>query len=138
MDEVRLNDVVANVGDNAKLYFASDDFKLDIKYHGGDFDIKFDMGNVLALILNELMQNSIKHAFKNRKEGKIEIMAFMKRVDYVEIVYTDNGYGFDPEKINRDGMGWTIIRSLVKEKLKGHVTVKSGENGTKVKIVFML
>lgn len=138
MDEVKLNDVVANVGDNAKLYFASDDFKLDIKYHGGDFAIKFDMGNVLALILNELMQNSIKHAFKNRKEGKIEIMAFMKRVDYVEIVYTDNGCGFDPEKINQDGMGWTIIRSLVKEKLKGHVTVKSGENGTKVKIVFML
>ena len=101
-------------------------------------NIIFDMGNVLALILNELMQNSIKHAFKNRKEGKIEIMAFMKRVDYVEIVYTDNGYGFDPEKINRDGMGWTIIRSLVKEKLKGHVTVKSGENGTKEKIVFML
>ena len=35
-----------------------------------------------------------------------------------------------------EGMGWTIIRSMVKEKLGGHIMVKSDSRGTKVKIVF--
>lgn len=138
LEEVKLNDVVANVSHNAKLYFAREDFDLDIECHGGDFDIKFETGNVLALVLNELMQNSIKHAFEGRTKGKIIILALMKRVDYVEIIYKDDGCGFDPEKVDEGGMGWTIINSLVKEKLKGHIAVKSGEDGTRVKIVFML
>lgn len=136
IEEVRLNDIIANVKDNTLLYFGNDDFKLDIEYHGGDFDIKFEKANALALILNELMQNSIKHGFEGRKSGKIMIMSFMKRVDYIELVYKDDGAGFDTSKVDEGGMGWTIINMLVKEKLKGHISVKSSEKGTRVKIVF--
>ena len=53
-------------------------------------------------------------------------------------MFIDDGCGFDVGDTFKEGegMGWTIIRSMVKEKLGGHIMVKSDSRGTKVKIVF--
>lgn len=136
MEDIKLNDIVASLKDNSILYYGRDDFKLDVEYYGGDFDIKFEKAVALALILNELMQNSIKYAFGGRNSGKIVLMTFQRRADDIELVFMDDGCGFDVEKIKSGSMGWKIINSMVKEKLKGHVSVKSGNCGTKVKIIF--
>lgn len=136
MEEVRLNDIIASVKDNTLLYYGSEDFNLELEYYGGDFDIKFEKATALALILNELMQNSIKYAFKGREKGRIIIMTFHRRADDIELVFMDDGCGFDIDKISSGSMGWTIIDSMVKEKLKGHISLKSDSSGTRVKIVF--
>lgn len=136
IEEVCFNDICANIRDNMLMYFASKDFKLSIEFHGVDFNIKYEKANALALILNELMQNSIKHGFKNRKDGRIVVMCFVKEVDYIELIYKDDGLGFDTEKTDKGGIGWTIINLMVKEKLKGHISVKSTSEGTRVKLVF--
>ena len=61
-----------------------------------------------------------------------------RRADDIELVFIDDGCGFDVGDTFKEGegMGWTIIRSMVKEKLGGHIMVKSDSRGTKVKIVF--
>ncbi len=136
MEDVKLNDIVASIKNNILKYYGREDFILRVEYHGGDFNINFDKAAALALILNELIQNAIKYAFPNRKEGKIIIMTLKRREYSYEIVFIDDGCGFDVSKTSSGSMGWTIIKSMVREKLKGHVTVKSDSFGTKVRIIF--
>jgi two-component sensor histidine kinase len=87
-----------------------------------------------ALVLNELLQNTIKHAFTGRTEGKVTL-----RLDDTDegVVMTilDNGIGlpesFDPAT---DGnLGWQIIRTLVKDDLHGHLAVERGD-GTSISV----
>lgn len=136
VEEVMLNDIMANVKNNTVAYYKSHDFNLKVECYGGDFKIKFEKAMALALILNELMQNSLKYAFEGRTDGSISVMTMQRRADDIELVVMDDGCGFDVKKTASGGMGWTIIRSLVKEKLDGHLTVKSNDKGTRVKIVF--
>ncbi|MGE9895499.1 sensor histidine kinase [Anaerovoracaceae bacterium SGI.195] len=133
---IQLLDIVAVIRENILSYYANDDFHLDIECHGGDFSLSSEKASAIALILNELSQNSIKYAFKDRKKGKITVMTMQRRAHDVELIYIDDGLGFDVSRTNGGGMGWTIIRSLVSEKLEGHIVIKSGPEGTKVRIVF--
>ncbi|MDY2960303.1 MAG: histidine kinase N-terminal domain-containing protein [Hornefia sp.] len=136
VEEVMLNDIIASVKENTLVYFNNDNIDLKVECYGGDFKIKFEKATALALILNELMQNSLKYAFKGRNKGKISLMTMQRRADDIELVFLDDGCGFNIKKTTSGSMGWTIIRSLVKEKLNGHLTVRSNNSGTRVKIVF--
>ncbi len=136
VESIQLLDIVAVVRENILSYYANEDFHLEIECHGGDFSLSSEKASAIALILNELSQNSIKYAFKDRKSGKITVMTMQRRAHDVELIYIDDGIGFDVSRTKGGGMGWTIIRSLVSEKLEGHIAIKSGIEGTKVRIVF--
>ncbi len=45
----------------------------------------------LALLLNELTSNSLKHGFKDKTEGKISIK-FRQTENFIEFLYSDNGH----------------------------------------------
>ncbi len=136
IEEVMLNDIVANIKENTMVYCSNEGFNLKVECYGGDFSIKFEKAMALACILNELMQNSLKYAFGGRKNGRIIVITLQRRADDTELIFIDDGCGFDVKKTTEGGMGWTIIRSMVKEKLEGHLTVRSTDAGTRVRIVF--
>ena len=50
-----------------------------------------------SLVINELITNSLKHAFKNKNDRKVRICIKSKE-KYYELVYLDNGSGL-PENI---------------------------------------
>jgi two-component sensor histidine kinase len=76
---------------------------LDIK----EFMVPVNTAIALGLILNELLTNSIKHAFPNGS-GLIIIKMNEKDGDKVELIYSDNGIGlpedFDINKTDTLGM----------------------------------
>ncbi len=85
----------------------------------------------LYRILMECINNSINHG----KSNKI-IIKFSKTENNVQILYSDNGSGFDVEKVKLDkkGMGLYNIKNRVKI-LGGDITIKSNLNvGTDIKI----
>lgn len=87
-----------------------------------------------ALVLNELLQNTIKHAFTGRTEGKVTLR-LEDTDEAVLLTIHDNGIGlpesFDPTK---DGnLGWQIVRTLVKDDLHGVLEVERGE-GTAIRV----
>jgi two-component sensor histidine kinase len=89
----------------------------------------------MALVINELLQNTIKHAFTGRNEGKVRLL-LDDNEEGVVLTIQDNGIGlpegFSPEK---DGnLGWQIINTLVKDDLHGHLTIERGE-GTSIRVV---
>ena len=66
-----------------------------------------------GLILNEVILNCYKHAFKNKQDGKIIIT--LKVSDRVALMVKDNGNGF-PENINEgESFGMTVIRALCEQ-----------------------
>lgn len=86
----------------------------------------------LALIFNELMANSLKHAFNDQAKGEIHVSAFRDEKDDVEFIYEDNGNWLLPAK--DDSFGLELIDALT-EQLDGKVT-RSTDNGTRYTFIF--
>lgn len=76
----------------------------------------------VALIFNELVTNSIKHAFVHQEEGLIEINATISPENEIKITYSDNGTWIDRfDDTSRIGMD--LIESFV-DQLDGKITLK--------------
>ncbi|MDD1764009.1 MAG: PAS domain S-box protein [Methanobacteriaceae archaeon] len=78
-----------------------------------------------ALIINELVTNSIKHAFPHDKTGKI-IIKLHQRDDQIIITCTDTGVGL-PDDINllqTSTLGLKLVRALTQQ-LKGKIKILS-------------
>jgi two-component sensor histidine kinase len=72
----------------------------------------------LGLLINELLLNSIKHAFSDKTEGiiNINILNNHQGVD-LKLIYSDNGQWIEPPK-NYTGFGLGLIQTL-SEQLEG-------------------
>jgi two-component sensor histidine kinase len=90
----------------------------------------------LALVVNELITNSLKYAFPDEGTGRVEIVSWVDDTD-VTVEVRDNGIGlpddFDPERSG--SLGMRIIRNLVRTDLKGRIELRS-DGGTLARIVF--
>jgi two-component sensor histidine kinase len=84
----------------------------------------------LALVVNELVQNSIEHGFAGRGEGCIEI-DLADEPDRWIITVRDDGIGL-PEDSDRD-LGLQIVETLVAEDLRGELVLTTA-GGTIVTI----
>lgn len=87
----------------------------------------------LGLICLELITNSHKHAYKNNSSGSfsIQLKKETKNNFTHKLTYTDNGKGFDYEKV-KQGAGYEIINGMV-DQLKGEIII-SNTNKFKVEI----
>ncbi len=79
-----------------------------------------------ALIINELLQNAVEHGYRHRDRGKI-VVRLLETEDSMAVEIEDDGEGlpsnFDPQ---RAGLGLKIVRTLVKEDLKGQLLLENG------------
>ncbi|MEA3310133.1 MAG: GAF domain-containing protein [Chloroflexota bacterium] len=78
----------------------------------------------LALILNELATNSIKHALSEKSLGEIKITITLVGQE-VTLQYRDNGPGWSAEALNGEsgGVGLQLIRGVVRSPLRGALTL---------------
>lgn len=91
--------------------------------------VPYNRATSLALVLNELINNSIKHAEEPLPEITLHIRRDIKR-EKIIMEYRDNGLGFPPEfePENQTGIGLMVIRSIVCQELEGKVEFKN-KNG---------
>jgi len=79
----------------------------------------------LGIILNELLTNSIKYAFKAKNSGHIDID--LERIDdFYRLKYSDNGIGFNTETKQEEGFGLSLIKLSV-EHLEGNLETHSDD-----------
>jgi len=100
-------------------------------------DIFLDINTTipLGLIVNELVTNSLKHAFPEGNSGEINV-DFHQIDDHYEFTVKDNGVGF-PEDLdfqNTDSLGMQIVNSLT-DQIDGEIELDNN-NGTEFKISF--
>ncbi|WP_241761747.1 sensor histidine kinase, partial [Fusobacterium nucleatum] len=109
--------------------------KIEFNIGGDEFSISSDKATSVALVVNEIVQNATEHAFVNRDSGKVDIK-ILKGEKFSKIRISDNGVGMTVNKEN-NSMGLLIISSLVKDKLKGNLEIKSKkEKGTTIEFDF--
>jgi len=90
-----------------------------------------------GLVLNELIANSLKHAFPEAGTGVIKVSLHAVRENTIELVVSDNGIGISRhEDINKSGsIGLMLVKGLVENQLQGKIEF-SGKEGTEVRITF--
>ncbi len=86
----------------------------------------------IALIFNELVSNSIEHAFVSKKEGQIKIDAIQNGDGSVIIDYRDNGEWIEPSK--KTSFGLELIETFT-EQLDGTVE-RFSDKGTHYRFSF--
>lgn len=87
-----------------------------------------------GMLMNEVITNSIKHAFKNTEQPVIHI-TLKKDGDNAVLTISDNGAGFDIASVEKgDSLGMMLIHSL-SEQLYGTLTIEN-INGTVTRLVF--
>lgn len=136
VDEVDLRTIIERAVSNT---FGSleEDCEISLKITGSRFQVSSDLATTVALIVNELVQNSMKYAFQDREKGLIEIN-IEKGIMYSSVVVRDDGLGFDAETSTAGSLGLSIVKSMVEEKLKGRFTLVSTEGGTKAMFDFKM
>jgi ribose transport system ATP-binding protein len=85
----------------------------------------------IALVVNELTQNALEHAFPNRTGGKVTVSLGRAADEYIFIV-RDNGVGMPEEPIR--GVGLEIVETLVHDDLHGRLRFNRLPLGTEASI----
>lgn len=102
-----------------------------------DVSVPSRTATILALLINELVSNAVRHGFRDREEGSIAIRA-SRYGDLAKIEVENNGARiseeFNPAKSR--GLGMRIVSRLVTSDLRGHFQIEPSETGTLARITF--
>ena len=130
IDTVMLRQVIDDIKTNVLRSFASRNFRVTVRVEGGDFMVESDIATSVALVINELLHNSLKYAFPDGRAGTVIIR--VARGDlYSRIQVLDDGCGFDVDSIVNHSLGLSIVQTLVKDKLFGAFELESDTSGTR-------
>jgi two-component sensor histidine kinase len=92
------------------------DDSLSVEVRAEDVELDARLLQTLGVVMNELMTNSVKHAFPHVKSGQISITA-QKEDSTVRIVYQDNGPG--PPSADHiassPGFGHELIEAMINQ-----------------------
>ncbi len=113
IDSIEIRSYVNELIHLIKLSFTNN----NIKIHTQIDNIELSMTEALpfSLLLNELITNSYKHAFKQKKEGNIYITFTKTNNEYV-LNYKDDGFGFDAKaSFKEKSLGMNLIEAFSKQ-----------------------
>jgi two-component sensor histidine kinase/HAMP domain-containing protein len=113
------------------------DTKITPTIHVVDCPFPISLAVPVGLIVNELLSNALKHAFVNRKEGKIEVDLSASEKGKITLTVSDDGVGL-PEGFDITAtktLGLRMVKILAEDQLQGNLEVISKE-GTTFKMEF--
>ncbi len=138
-DVVAFDEIVRPLVKVVEESVANPDASIDFEVRGSAGEILGEVATPLAVVLNELMQNAVDHAFL-RKEGTNYTghvcVTLGRRADKIIIDVEDDGVGLpDGFELNAaKGLGLSIVHTLVTSELGGSIVMQS-DHGTHVHIV---
>ncbi|WP_042355556.1 sensor histidine kinase [Bacillus rubiinfantis] len=135
VDDVDLFKLIEKIG-NTLVFEAEHEHKhISITYSGSHTRISSNKAVSVALVVNELIQNCVKHAFRTIHQGKIEVI-FHSRQEQMEIQVMDNGEGYSPQA--KPSLGLDIVKMMIEHDLSGNFSIKRAETGTIASVKFPL
>ena len=135
VDSVNIKEMLSRMLNSAKSYIIPETLDLSLEIHGDDIQLESGMATSIAMVVNELVQNCIKHAFVDRQRGLIIL-----RISYGDVLsaieVTDDGVGYRPGGAHTGSLGHKLVQSLVEDKLFGKLSIESSPEGTKAVFSF--
>lgn len=106
--------------------FGTTDKRINSKVSGANIKLDINTAIPLGLILNELITNAYKYAFKDATQGDIKIDLALDGKEQYKLTVADNGKGlpadFNESKLN--SLGLKLVKMLT-EQLEGNLTIKN-------------
>jgi two-component system, sensor histidine kinase PdtaS len=135
VDDVDLYRLIEKIG-NMLVSETEDHKRISITYSGPQLLIKSSKAVSVALVLNELIQNCMKHAFKQMFEGEINVV-FERREENLEVRVLDNGEGLSPGF--KSSLGLDIVQMMIEHDLSGQFQIERAQpSGTEAIVTFPL
>jgi two-component sensor histidine kinase len=94
--------------------------KITLELNLDEVTLNIDTAIPCGLIVNELVSNSLKHAFPNNQSGTIRISMFADETQHFNLIVEDNGVGFPPDwnLKQSQSLGVQLVHVLTKQ-IKG-------------------
>ena len=132
-DVVRFGEIVGPLVRVVEESVFSPDLLISFSVEGDVGDLPGEIATPLAVVLNELMQNAVDHAYpgEDRREGHVNIR-MAREHDEILFDVTDDGVGL-PEQFSLEGskgLGLSIVRALVTDELGGSIEMRDGDGTT--------
>jgi two-component sensor histidine kinase len=133
-DVVSLNEIVRPLARLVEETTSTPEHTIRFKVEGDAGELPGEVATPLAVVLNELMQNAVDHAFPEGASDDALVQVNLSRTDgHVEIEVRDNGAGL-PDQFTLEGsrgLGLSIVQALVTSELQGSIEMHD-DDGTSV------
>lgn len=126
LSRIHIRSYLQELSENLKNSLSSSPEQIEIRFTLANCILSIETAGHLGLILNELLTNSLKHAFVENNAGKIRLELSELSDGELQFSYSDNGVGIkaDPAK-NPEKMGMNMIKLLSEQQLQGKMEIKT-------------
>jgi two-component sensor histidine kinase len=138
-DVVPFDEIVRPLARLVEETSAGPEFRIRFDVEGHVGDLPGELATPLAVVLNELMQNAVDHAFpprapNGRIEGRVRVLLAREGDELIAEV-SDDGIGLPSgfDLADRAGLGLSIVQTLVTTEMGGAIDVRD-DHGTTVRI----
>jgi two-component sensor histidine kinase len=134
-DVVEFTEIVRPLVRVVEESVSSEELSIRFTVDGDAGELPGEVATPLAVVLNELMQNAVDHAFEGRDSGLVHVQ-LTRETDELVIDVIDDGNGL-PEHFSLEtttALGLSIVKALVHGELGGTIEMRSTESGTYVQI----
>jgi two-component sensor histidine kinase len=125
---IEMKDYFLNLSESILDSFGADK-RVQVECAMDKLNIDIDTAVPLGLIVNELLTNTLKYAFPDGRDGKVEIKLEKRTDGILQLQVSDNGVG-KSGVINGTGFGGQLIALLTKQ-LSGDMREET-TNGTRI------
>ena len=137
--KIDFHDYIGQIISTISATFNNPEHPVNVLLNGDTFYMDIERATSCGLLINEILINAFKHAFKGKEDennSRIEITLHKSKLEIVEIIIKDNGIGITGLSQTSDtaGMGTLLIDALT-DQIGGTITI-SKNKGTSVSLVF--
>src|SRR5262249_10927175 len=138
-DVVPFADIVQPLVHLVEETVSTPELRLSVEVEGDVGDLPGELAAPLAVVLNELMQNAVDHAFSRadppRRDGRL-VLCLARDVDELVVEVVDDGVGLPPgfSLEQSSGLGLSIVHVLVTAELGGSIELRDNDPGTRVRL----
>ena len=134
--EVDFCEYIQSLGRHLFMSYGIKSTKIDLHVDVEDVFLDINTSIPCGLIINELVSNSLKHAFSGKARGNIYVEMRPENNGKFKILIRDDGVGLpkDLDVTKTESLGLQLVTMLV-EQLQGTLSIKN-KNGTSFEIVF--
>lgn len=138
-DQINTTDITAlahRVAETAQAAQVGPDQNIRVQVDGPTIFLPSKSATAFALVINELVSNSLEHGFKGARAGEVAI-TLDQNDGSVSVEVKDDGTGLVPgfDLVQNAGLGLRIVKNLVERDLAGSIRL-IGEAGTRAEIQF--
>jgi two-component sensor histidine kinase/ABC-type amino acid transport substrate-binding protein len=135
-DQINIQDYIVTLKDTIDGIYNKENLKISSTVNTKGINLNIDDAIPLGLIINELLINSYKYAFENRKQGHIYVTIKNETSNYI-FEYKDDGVGVDLTSLDKSkSLGIRLITRLASQ-LEAQPTFRNN-NGMEVSFVFTI